>query len=45
MPIIDDPLTIVAGILREPFPVFVALLVVAKTVRYLVVAALTLGWM
>ncbi|WP_114944630.1 YqaA family protein [Microvirga calopogonii] len=44
-PIIGDPLTIVAGVLREPFPVFLALVVVAKTARYLVVAALTLGWM
>jgi membrane protein YqaA with SNARE-associated domain len=44
-PIIGDPLTIVAGVLREPFPVFLALVVVAKTARYLAVAALTLGWM
>jgi membrane protein YqaA with SNARE-associated domain len=45
MPIIGDLLTIVAGVLREPFPVFLALVVVAKTARYLAVAALTLGWM
>ena len=45
MPIIGDPLTIVAGILREPFPVFLALVVVANTARYLVVTGLTLGWM
>jgi membrane protein YqaA with SNARE-associated domain len=44
MPVIGDPLTIVAGILREPLPVFIALIVVAKTARYLVVAALALGW-
>jgi membrane protein YqaA with SNARE-associated domain len=44
-PIIGDPLTIVAGVLREPFPVFLALIVVAKTARFIVVAALTLGWM
>jgi len=25
MPVIGDPLTIVAGMLREPFPVFLAL--------------------
>jgi membrane protein YqaA with SNARE-associated domain len=43
-PIIGDPLTIVAGVLREPFPVFLALIVVAKTARFIVVAALTLGW-
>jgi membrane protein YqaA with SNARE-associated domain len=44
VPIIGDPLTIVAGVLREPLPVFIALVVVAKTARYLVVAALALGW-
>jgi membrane protein YqaA with SNARE-associated domain len=45
VPIIGDPLTIVAGVLREPFPVFLALVVVAKTARYLAVTGLTLGWM
>src|SRR5918993_5892044 len=45
VPIIGDPLTIVAGVLREPFLVFLALIVVAKTARYLAVAARTLGWM
>jgi membrane protein YqaA with SNARE-associated domain len=45
MPIIGDPLTIVAGVLREPFSVFLALIVIAKTARYVAVAALTLGWM
>jgi membrane protein YqaA with SNARE-associated domain len=45
VPIIGDPLTIVAGVLREPLPVFIALVVVAKTARYVAVAALTLGWM
>ena len=45
VPIIGDPLTIVAGVLREPLPVFIALVVVAKTARYLAVTGLTLGWM
>ena len=45
VPIIGDPLTIVAGVLREPFPVFLALVAIAKTARYLAVAAITLGWM
>jgi membrane protein YqaA with SNARE-associated domain len=45
MPIIGDPLTIVAGVLREPFWIFLALVAVAKSARYVVVAALTLGWM
>jgi membrane protein YqaA with SNARE-associated domain len=43
--IIGDPLTIVAGVLREPFPVFLALIVLAKTAHYVAVAALTLRWM
>lgn len=42
-PIIGDPLTIVAGILREPFPVFIALVSIAKVARYLVLAAATLS--
>jgi membrane protein YqaA with SNARE-associated domain len=45
MPIIGDPLTIVAGALREPFPIFLALVALAKTLRYVAVAAVTLGWM
>ncbi len=43
MPIIGDPLTLVAGILREPFPVFLLLVTIAKVGRYLVLAAATLG--
>ena len=45
VPIIGDPLTIIAGVLREPFPVFLALVVVAHTARYLAVTALALGGM
>jgi membrane protein YqaA with SNARE-associated domain len=42
-PIIGDPLTVAAGVLREPFPVFLALVTVAKVGRYLLLAAATLG--
>ncbi|MBV5264633.1 YqaA family protein [Pinisolibacter aquiterrae] len=42
-PIIGDPLTLVAGVLREPFPVFLLLVTVAKVGRYLVLVAATLG--
>ncbi|MBM6596346.1 YqaA family protein [Microvirga pudoricolor] len=45
MPVIGDPLTIVAGVMREPLPIFVALVAIAKTARYLAVAALTFGWL
>ena len=44
LPLIGDPLTIVAGVLREPFPVFLALVALAKTARYVAVAAVTFGW-
>jgi membrane protein YqaA with SNARE-associated domain len=43
MPIIGDPLTVIAGVLREPLRVFVPIVTVAKLGRYLVLAALTLG--
>ena len=41
-PIIGDPLTVVAGVLREPFWSFLLLVAIAKTGRYLVLAAVTL---
>jgi membrane protein YqaA with SNARE-associated domain len=44
LPIIGDPLTIVAGVLREPFPVFLALVSIAKVSRYVAVAAITHEW-
>ncbi|WP_371349199.1 YqaA family protein [Ancylobacter sp. IITR112] len=40
-PIIGDPLTVVAGVLREPLPVFLALVTFAKVGRYLILAAAT----
>ncbi len=42
-PLIGDPLTVAAGVLREPFPVFLVLVTVAKVGRYLVLAAATLA--
>lgn len=43
MPVIGDPLTLVAGIMREPLWRFTLLVTVAKTTRYAVIAALTLS--
>lgn len=43
VPIIGDPITIVAGILREPAPTFLLLVTLAKAGRYLVLALLTLA--
>ncbi len=43
MPIVGDPLTVVAGVAREPFAVFLALVTVAKVGRYLVLTVATLS--
>ncbi len=43
-PIVGDPLTLVAGILRAPFGRFVAIVTLAKGVRYLFVAGAVLGF-
>jgi len=45
LPIIGDPLTVVAGVLKEPFWMFLILVTVAKVSRYLVLTAITLSWM
>lgn len=42
-PVIGDPLTVVAGVMREPLPVFLLLVTVAKFGRYLVLTWMTLG--
>jgi membrane protein YqaA with SNARE-associated domain len=42
-PIIGDPLTVVAGVMREPLWSFVLLVAIAKTGRYVVLALVTLG--
>ena len=41
-PFVGDPITLVAGILREPFSSFIVIVAVAKTLRYVVVALITL---
>lgn len=43
MPFIGDPLTLAAGVLREPFWSFFAIVTFAKTARYIVVTAITLN--
>ena len=45
VPVIGDPLTLAAGVLREPFHSFIGIVTVAKLVRYLVLAAMTLSWL
>jgi membrane protein YqaA with SNARE-associated domain len=43
-PVIGDPLTVAAGVLREPILPFLVLVSAAKIGRYLVVAAAALAW-
>ena len=42
VPIIGDPITMIAGFLREPFWSFCLLVTIAKGARYLIVAGLVL---
>lgn len=44
MPVIGDPLTLVAGVMREPLWRFLLIVTVAKAARYAVLAAITLAW-
>lgn len=44
VPIIGDPITVVAGVLREPILPFLLLVSIAKTGRYLAIAAVALNW-
>ena len=43
VPFIGDPLTVIAGVFREPLPSFLLIVTLAKAGRYIVLAALTLG--
>ena len=45
LPVVGDPLTVVAGLMREPLAPFLLLVTIAKGSRYLVLAALTLAWL
>lgn len=45
MPVIGDPLTVMAGVMREPFWRFAAVVAVAKTLRYVFIAAVASGWL
>ena len=45
VPIIGDPLTLVAGVMREPLGRFLLIVTLAKGARYGVLALVTLGWM
>lgn len=44
LPLVGDPLTVVAGVMREPFPVFLLLVALAKTGRYAAIIVVTMNW-
>jgi membrane protein YqaA with SNARE-associated domain len=44
VPVVGDPLTLIAGVLREPLWRFLGLVTLAKGGRYLVLSSLVLGW-
>ncbi len=44
VPIIGDPLTLIAGLLRAPLFSFLLIVGFTKTVRYVVVAKVALNW-
>ena len=45
LPIIGDPLTLVAGVMREPLGRFLLIVTLAKGARYGVLILATVGWM
>lgn len=45
LPIVGDPLTLMAGVMRAPLPGFLLLVIIAKGGRYLALTAATLAWM
>jgi membrane protein YqaA with SNARE-associated domain len=45
LPFLGDPLTVAAGIMREPFLRFLLVVSIAKFGRYIVLAALVLHWL
>lgn len=45
LPVVGDPLTVVAGLAREPLAVFLVLVTIAKVGRYAVLTVATLGVM
>jgi membrane protein YqaA with SNARE-associated domain len=45
LPIIGDPLTLIAGVMGEPWRRFLVIVTLAKGLRYGVLTWATLGWM
>lgn len=45
LPVVGDPLTLVAGIMRERLWIFLAIVTLAKAGRYAILIAVTLPWL
>ncbi|WP_394154107.1 YqaA family protein [Loktanella salsilacus] len=45
LPVVGDPLTLVAGVMKEPLLPFLLLVTCAKGLRYVVLAGLVLAWL
>ena len=45
LPIIGDPLTLIAGVMREPLGRFLLIVTLAKGARYGVLTLITMGWL
>lgn len=45
LPVVGDPLTVAAGLMREPLVPFLFLVSIAKGTRYLILAAVALAWL
>ncbi|MBN6776509.1 DedA family protein [Pseudomonas granadensis] len=45
LPVVGDPLTLIAGVMHEPLGRFLLIVTLAKGARYGVLAMLTLGWL
>ena len=44
LPVVGDPLTLAAGLLRAPIAAFIAIVTIAKAARYVFIAAAVLGF-
>jgi membrane protein YqaA with SNARE-associated domain len=44
LPVVGDPLTVIAGLMKEPIVPFVLLVTIAKGTRYVLLAAIALAW-
>jgi membrane protein YqaA with SNARE-associated domain len=44
LPVIGAPIMIIADVMREPLWSFLLVVTLTKTLRYLTVAGITLGW-